>query len=228
MTIFRQLHQERFNTLTYLVADSITRDAAVIDAVEGQEDGIARLLKKLGLRLRYLLETHLHDDHLSAAPRLRKLTGARIAMHEQARMACCDQLLRDGDSLYLGEEAVEVIYTPGHTRCSVTYRLQDRLFTGDTLGIGWVGSVTAPGADPDRLYASVHGRLYSLADETLVYPAHDFRSRRVSSIGQEKLSNTDMPLACSRTAFLASRGHKPAPAFNRIADSNQRCLYEMT
>lgn len=84
MTIFRQLHHRRYNALTYLAADSVTRDAVVIDAVAGQEDDIRALLQQLGLRLRYLLETHLHDDHLSAAPRLRKLPGARIAMHERA------------------------------------------------------------------------------------------------------------------------------------------------
>jgi glyoxylase-like metal-dependent hydrolase (beta-lactamase superfamily II) len=227
MTIFRQLHDRRYNTLTYLVADPVTRDAVVIDAVKGQEDDIRALLQQLGLRLRFLLETHLHDDHLSAAPHLRRLTGARIAMHECARMACCDQLLRDGDRLYVGEETLEVLYTPGHTVCSVVFRFRDRLFTGDTLGIGWVGSLAAPGADPDRLYASVHGRLYSLADETLVYPGHDFHSRRVSTIGQEKLTNADLPLACSHTAFLAVHRSKQRPALNRIADNNRRCLYEL-
>jgi len=226
MTIFRQLHNRRFNTLTYLVADSITRDAVVIDATEGQEDDIPALLRQHGLRLRYLLETHLHDDHISAAPRLRKLTGARIAMHERARVACCDQLLRDGDCLYVGEETLDVLYTPGHTDCSVTFRFQDCLFTGDTLGIGWVGSLTAPGADADHLYASVHGRLYSLADEMLVYPGHDDRSRRVSSIGQEKLTNVDLPLACSRAAFLAMHSYQPRPTQNRFAANNQRCVYE--
>lgn len=227
MALFRQLHNERFNTLTYLVADPVSREAAVIDAVEGQEEEIQALLQQLGLRLRYLLETHLHDDHLSAAPRLRKLTGARIAMHESARMACCDQLLRDGDCLYVGEEALEVLYTPGHTLCSVTLRFRDCLFTGDTLGIGWVGSLTAPGADPDRLYASVHGRLYSLADETLVYPGHDSHSLRVSCIGQEKLTNAQLPLACSRTAFLAAHAMKSRPTYTRIAENNQRCTYEL-
>ena len=227
MTIFRQWHDHRFDTLTYLIADSVTRDAVVIDAVEGQEQEIQASLQQLGLRLRYLLETHLHDDHLSAAPQLRRLSGARIAMHESARVACCDQLLRDGDRLYVGEETLEVLYIPGHTLCSVAYRFQDRLFTGDTLGIGWVGSLRAPGADADRLYASVHGRLYSLADETLVYPGHDYRARRVSSIGQEKLSNGDLPLDRSRSEFVAAHRHNLRVSHNRIADHNQRCLYEI-
>jgi glyoxylase-like metal-dependent hydrolase (beta-lactamase superfamily II) len=227
MTLFRQLHHQRFNTLSYLVADPLSREAAVIDAVEGQEEAFLALLRQLGLRLRYLLETHLHDDHLSAAPRLRKLTGARIAIHESARVACCDQLLRDGDCLYVGEEALEVLHTPGHTPCSVTISFRDRLFTGDTLGIGWVGPMAAPGADPGGLYSSVHGRLYSLPDEMLVYPGHDFRSLRVSSIGQEKTTNADLPLARSRTGFLAAHARNSRTVQSRIAENNQRCTYEL-
>jgi glyoxylase-like metal-dependent hydrolase (beta-lactamase superfamily II) len=100
---------------------------------------------------------------------------------------------------------------------------RDCLFTGDTLGIGWVGSLTAPGSDPSRLYHSIHGRLYSLADETLVYPGHDYQSRRVSSIGQEKFSNAELPLACSRNAFLAGHATKPRSVHSRIAENNRRC-----
>ncbi|HFD79790.1 MAG TPA: MBL fold metallo-hydrolase [Gammaproteobacteria bacterium] len=205
MAIIKQLFDEASATLSYLLADSASREAAVIDPVAGHVADYKSLLEAHGLRLRYVLETHLHDDHPSGAMELVRMTGARLAVHRLAGLPGCDRPLADGELIRLGEEFIEVIHTPGHTPCSVSYSFWDRLFTGDTLGIGWVGALSRPGGDASQLYDSVHGKLYSLPNETLVYPGHDYAGHRVSCVGQEKLTNADLPLVCTREAFVAAR-----------------------
>ena len=222
MIIFRQFFNDAYGALSYLLADPITRDAALIDPVDGQQEIYLGVIKQLGLTLRYLLETHTHDDHPSASPLLRESTQARLAMHEATPVSCCNQRLRDHDLIYLGEEWLEVLHTPGHTPCSITLRFQDRLFTGDTLGIGWVGYVQGK-SNAEKLYDSIHDCLYRLPEETLVYPAHDQNGYRVSCISQEKLSNRDLPDVCTRAVFTrrcadsVSDGLAPLPTFKRNA-----------
>lgn len=199
MTLFRQLFDSASATLTYLVADPVTRAAALIDPLATHREALDTLLGHLGLRLRYVLETHARADGNASLPELRAATGARLAAHAAAPVEGCDQRLRDGDRIYLGEEVLEVIHTPGATPCSVTFRWGDRLFTGDTLWIGSAGDLSGPQADATSLYRSVHTRLFTLPDEYLVYPGHDRQGHRVSCIGQEKLTNADL--------------HTPAGAF---------------
>lgn len=205
MTLFRQLFDPATATLTYLLADPVTRAAALIDPVPAQRSACAELLGQLGLRLRYVLETHAQTDGAATLPDLRALAGARLAAHAAAPVDGCDQRLQDGDRIYLGEEMLEVIHTPGATPCSVTFRWSDRLFTGDTLWIGRAGDVGGVHCDPAALYDSVHTRLFRLPDEYLVYPGHDRHGHRVSSIGQEKLTNSD--LRQPRDSFLAMTRH---------------------
>ncbi|MEJ2345341.1 MAG: MBL fold metallo-hydrolase [Gammaproteobacteria bacterium] len=203
MTLFKQFFHPPTAILSYLVADPVTRAAALIDPAPGVLETCGRLLGELGLRLTLVLETHARADGDMNLPELRAETGARLAAHASAPTSGCDQRLRDGDRLYLGEEAIEVIHTPGATPCSVTYRWNDRLFTGDTLWIGCAGDLSGQHADPAALYDSVHRRLFSLPDEYLVYPGHDWTGNRVSCVGQEKLTNS--ALRAAREAFLAAR-----------------------
>lgn len=224
--IFRQLHEPRSDVLSYLIADPVTSKAAIIDGVLGQASVYLKAMKQLGLVLEYLLETHVHEDHKSVSPQLKQVTPARLAVHEQGEVRCADLHLRDGDVLYLGEEAVEVIHTPGHSPCSVTYRWRERLFTGHTLLVGSVGSCTEPGADAGQLYDSVHQRLYSKPGEYLVYPGRATDGHRVSSIEQERRVNEALSFDITRDQFIALRSGRGVPAgveaphFARI---NQAC-----
>jgi glyoxylase-like metal-dependent hydrolase (beta-lactamase superfamily II) len=208
MTLFRQLFDPATATLTYVLADPVTRAAALIDPVHGHLDALGELLVQLGLRLRYVLETHAQADGNASLPELRAETGARLAAHASAPVEGCDQRLHHGDRLYLGEEILEVIHTPGATPCSVTFRWGDCLFTGDTLWIGHAGDLGGAHSDAAALHDSVHTRLFCLPDEYLVFPGHDWRGHRVSSIGQEKLTNTDMRM--TRENFLATTRHPAA------------------
>jgi glyoxylase-like metal-dependent hydrolase (beta-lactamase superfamily II) len=204
MTLFRQLFDPATATLSYLVADPVTRAAALIDPAPARLDAAEATIHALGLNLVYMLMTHtLRDD--DAVTTLRAETSARIARHESSDASGCDQRLRDGDVIYLGEEMIEVLHTPGATPCSVCYLCGDRLFTGDTLWIGSAGDLSNLHADAGAMYDSVHRRLFMLPDETLVYPGHDRIGQRVSCIAQEKLRNTD--LQTERTRFLAA--HDP-------------------
>lgn len=205
MTLFKQLFDPASATLTYLVADPVTRVAALIDPAHSQREAIGKLLGQLGLRLRYVLETHALADGDTSLSELRAVTGARLAAHASATLENCDQRLQHGDRLYLGEEMLEVIHTPGVTPCAVTFRWGDRLFTGDTLWIGHAENPDSEQSDAGALYDSVHMQLFSLPDDYLVYPGHDRQGHRVSSIAQEKLTNTDLRLP--REAFLAARIH---------------------
>ncbi len=221
--IFKQFYSEPYAALSYLLADPVTREAAIIDPVAGQQEAILLITQQWGLTLRYLLETHLHDNHPSAIPLLRKTTGAQVAVHELAGIACCDRQLRDGDTIYIGEEAVEVLHTPGHTPCSVTYQFQDRLFTGDTLGIGSIGSLTGEGADAEVLYDSIRNRLYNLPGEMLVYPAHNRNGHRVSCIKQEKLWNRDLHGTSKREDYLARMLARSNTTKRQYAQFNRCC-----
>lgn len=224
--IFRQFHESASSALSYLVGDPITREAALIDGVRGQVSQYLATLKQLGLVLVYLLETHVHEDHRSVAPLLKEMTGARLGVHEQGRVRCADLQLREGDVVYVGEEAIETMYTPGHSACSVTYRWRDRLCTGDTLLVGTVGACTGLRADAEQLYESIHERLYTQPGELLVYPGREIAGHRVSSIEQERLTNRDLPYGRDREAFIAARRvafESPSAQRLQCMQLNQTC-----
>lgn len=202
LTLFKQFFDPASSTLTYLASDPVTRAAAVIDPAPGSITPLGAQLEHLGLSLCYVLKTHAQAAGDATLPELRARTGARLAAHATTPLRGCDQLLRDGDRIYLGEEMLEVIHTPGATPCSVSIRWDTRLFTGDSLWIGHAGDFGGAHSDAAALYDSVHTRLFSLPDEYLVYPGHDWQGHRVSSIGQEKLTNTEMRM--TRDAFLAT------------------------
>lgn len=187
--IFKQLFDEDSCTLTYLLADPLNGDAVIIDSVREHLGLYSSLLQSLELKLVWLLETHVHADHVTAAASLKELTGAHTVTGESAGAACADRLVCDGDTIVFGNELIRVLPTPGHTPGCVSYRWRDHVFTGDALLIGGCGRTDFQGGDAGTLYDSVTGRLLALPDETLLYPAHDYHGRRVSSVAQEKLTN---------------------------------------
>lgn len=174
---------------SYLIACPETHVAAVIDPALGQIDRTLGLIAREGLALRYVIETHTHADHFSAARALRQRTGAKLAMHAESGAADPDLRLEDGHQLALGTLRLGVLHTPGHTRDSICLVANDRVFTGDTLLIGGTGRTDLPTGDPEALYDSLFGKLLLLPAETLVFPGHDYLNKGHSTIGAEKAEN---------------------------------------
>ena len=189
MILFHQFFDQTSSTLTYLLADPLTGDAVIIDSVKEHLGAYLTFLQEQELQLAWVLETHVHADHVTGAAGLREMTGARSAVGAAGGVGCADRQLGDGDTIVFGNEVIRVIATPGHTPGCVTYHWRDRLFTGDSLMIAGCGRTDFQGGDAGQLYDSVTKRLFSLPDETLVYPGHDYQGRRVSCIGQEKAIN---------------------------------------
>lgn len=187
--VFRQFFDEDSNTLTYLLADALTGDAVLIDTVREHIGAYTTLLQELDLQLIWVLETHVHADHASAADGLRELTGARCVVGARAGCPHADLRVGEGEVVVFGHEFLRVIQTPGHTDGCVSYLWRDRVFTGDALMIGGCGRTDYPDSDAGVLFDSVTERLLKLPDETLVYPAHNYEGKRVSSIAQEKAGN---------------------------------------
>jgi sulfur dioxygenase len=189
--LFRQLFDPRSSTYTYLLADSETKEAVLIDPVFDQARRDAALLDELDLALLYTLDTHVHADHVTAAWLLKQKTGSRIAISESSGAAGMDIPLRDGDRIVFGAHTLEARATPGHTNGCMTFVLDDRrgAFTGDALLIRGSGRTDFQGGDPHALYRSIVSRIFTLPDTCLIYPAHDYRGLTASSVAEEKRHN---------------------------------------
>ncbi|MBL8519124.1 MAG: MBL fold metallo-hydrolase [Betaproteobacteria bacterium] len=200
--IFEQLFDETSSTLTYIVGDAVTREALILDPVDHQLERDLGVLAAHGLTLVLALETHAHADHITAAGELRRRTGAKAAAPFNCGIDPADLHVEDGTAIRVGSETLTAIETPGHTAGSVCYRWRDAVFTGDTLFIGGCGRADFQGGDAGALYDSIVGRLFTLPDATRVFPGHDYRSHRVSTIGAEKRTNPRLA-GKSRDEFIA-------------------------
>ncbi len=222
---FRQLFHAESSTYTYILADSTWRDAVVIDAVADSSDAILQILRDQNLHLTHILETHLHADHISAAHKLREQTGALVVISDKAQADCADIVVDDGDFVVLGDDVIRVLSTPGHTSESLSFRWYDRVFTGDALLIGGCGRTDFQGGDAGTLYDSITSKLFTLAEETLVYPGHDYHGRWVGCIGEEIRSNSRLA-GKSREEFVAlmTSLNLPAPKLMDVAvPANRLC-----
>ena len=191
MLIFRQLFDQKSSTYTYLLADEESSEAIVIDAVFEQELRDLAILDELGLTLKYVLDTHCHADHITGAWLLKKHTGAEIVISKQAGVENNDIAVEENDRIYFGKRYVSVRETPGHTNGCVTYVLDDEsmAFTGDTLLIRGCGRTDFQQGSSQTLYQSIHEKIFTLPDTTLLYPGHDYRGLTVSSVAEEKKYN---------------------------------------
>jgi glyoxylase-like metal-dependent hydrolase (beta-lactamase superfamily II) len=187
--IFRQLFEPLSSTYTYLLGDEQTGQAVLIDPVITMVERDLAEVSRLGLALAYTLETHIHADHITGALELKRASGSRIAAPAFDRLPCADVGVEDGEPLRVGGMTIHPIHTPGHTDDHFAYHVGERVFTGDALLIDGCGRTDFQNGDPQALYSSVREKLFSLPDETLVYPGHDYQGRCVSSIGQEKKRN---------------------------------------
>jgi len=200
--IFEQFFEPVSSTFTYLLACEKTRQAVLIDPVESETARYLAALRERSLSLIYTLETHVHADHVTAADTLRKRLGSKSVVHRDAGAMCGDLLVTDGIHLAVGSLDIEVRYTPGHTNGCVSYYVGDRIFTGDALLIDGCGRTDFQQGDAGQLYDSIHNKIFTLPDDTLVYPGHDYRGNKVSTVGHEKRENQRLGRAISRDAFI--------------------------
>ena len=224
--IFRQLFEPVSSTFTYLLADPVTRRAVLIDPVLEEVDAYVALLDALGLTLAHTLETHVHADHVTAGAALRDRLGSRTVVHRDAGAACADLPVGHGDVIAVDGVRLEVRETPGHTSGCVAYVGHDRVFTGDALLIGGCGRTDFQQGDAGRLYDSVHGQLFTLPPDTLVYPGHDYKGRTVSTIKEEQAINARLGGGRSREDFIALMAELRLAypkQIDRAVPANQRC-----
>ena len=216
--MFRQLFDPGSSTYTYLLADDASHEAVIIDPVVEQVERDLTLLAERGLKLKFSLETHVHADHVTGARGLKDATGARTAVARDCLATGYDRLLEDGDVVLFGSEEILVIATPGHTPGSLCFLWRDRLFTGDTLLIGGCGRTDFQNGSAEALWSSVTQKLFTLDEQILVYPGHDYKGRRVSSIGEEKLFNTRFA-GRTRGEFLELMAHLDLAMPKRIHEA---------
>ncbi|MEQ1579935.1 MAG: MBL fold metallo-hydrolase [Steroidobacteraceae bacterium] len=174
---------------SYLIGCEETCSAAVIDPELSKIDRYVALASKDGLRIRYLVDTHTHADHFSGTQELAKQLGAQIVMHALSPAPYVNLRLQDGEMLAIGKLRLQALHTPGHTRDSMCLQVEDRVFTGDTLLIGGTGRTDLPSGDAGSLYDSLFGKLLKLDPALLVFPAHDYKGKGHSTIGQEIAGN---------------------------------------
>lgn len=199
--VFYQLFDAESSTFTYLWGDVVDAQAVLIDPVAEKVDRDLRLVEELGLNLALVLDTHVHADHISGAGEIRRRTGVKTAVSAQAQVDCADVALEDGQEIAVGQQRLLVLSTPGHTDGCLSFWTGDRVFTGDTLLIRGTGRTDFQNGSAARLYTSIQRRLYTLGDDTLVYPGHDYKGQTHSTIGLEKKFNARIPQTCKQADF---------------------------
>ena len=204
--IFRQLFEKSSSTFTYLLACSDTKEAVLIDPVLETFDRDMQAVQDLGLKLAYTLETHIHADHLTGGLKLRSLTGSKIAGAELDGLECRDIGIKESEVFRVGNIELHPLFTPGHTDTHHAYLfdspIQKMLFSGDALLIEACGRTDFQSGDAGVLYDSIQSKFFTLPDETLVYPGHDYENRTITTVGQEKLRNPRLHNGTTREQFI--------------------------
>ncbi|HLV67297.1 MAG TPA: MBL fold metallo-hydrolase [Polyangiaceae bacterium] len=218
----RQLFDPETSTYTYLLVDERTGRAALVDPVREQLDRDLALVRELGVDLAYVLETHVHADHVTAAGPIADRTGAETVASAKGA-ACAMRHVRQGDVLPLGDLEIRVLETPGHTQDSLSFFVPGHVFTGDALFVRGTGRTDFQNGDAGALYDSITERLFTLPDETIVWPGHDYRGHTASTIGEEKRYNPRIA-GRSRDEFIALMATLDLPPPKRIAVAVPRNL----
>ena len=187
--IFRQLFDSVSGTYSYLLASRAGGEAMIIDPVLEKVDRYLQLIRELDLHLVKAVDTHLHADHITGLGALRDRTHCITVMGENTKADVVSMRLAEGDKLTIEGMSLDVLYTPGHTDDSYSFLMRDRVFTGDTLLIRGTGRTDFQNGDARAQYESLFGKLLRLPDDTMVFPAHDYKGDTVSTIGEEKRYN---------------------------------------
>tara|TARA_Y100001970_G_scaffold292821_1_gene435991 strand:+ start:1455 stop:2147 length:693 start_codon:yes stop_codon:yes gene_type:complete len=187
--IFEQLFDKKSSTYTYIISSGKGREALIIDPVIEHTDEYVKILTKLDLKLTKVLDTHIHADHISGLNELSKRTSCTKIMGEKSKCEVVDLKIKDNENIKLDKIKLKAIYTPGHTDCSYSYVMDDRVFTGDTLLINGTGRTDFQSGSSFDAYESIFNRLLKLPEQTLVYPAHDYNGKKFSTIFDERKNN---------------------------------------
>ena len=187
--LFRQLFDKYSSTYTYLIASAKGREALIIDPVLENIEQYIKLLNELDLKLVKVIDTHIHADHITAASKLKNKTNCTTIMGEHTPSDTVEIKVKNDDIICVDKLKIKVIYTPGHTKDSYSFLMDDCLFSGDTLLINGTGRTDFQGGNSEDSYNSIFNRLLKLPEETLLYPAHDYNGQTVSTIGKEKKFN---------------------------------------
>ncbi len=187
--IFRQFFDNISSTYTYIISSGKGREALIIDPVLEKIDQYIKLLNELDLKLVKVIDTHIHADHVSGIGELRKKTKCITLMGERAPADIVSMYVKDNEKITIEKIELKTLYTPGHTDNSYSFLMNDRVFTGDTLLIKGTGRTDFQNGDPYDSYNSIFERLLKLPEDTLIYPAHDYKGESVSTIGEEKKFN---------------------------------------
>ena len=223
MNIIRFIETET-KTQTYLIYSN-NKTALIIDPVKSECEVYLKSLSELNLKLLYVLDTHIHADHITGSGLLRQKTGCQIVMGKEAGLDKVDINLSDNQELKFDDISIQALYTPGHTIESYCYLINERLFTGDCLLINACGRTDFQNGSAKDQYNSLFNRLLKLPDETLIYPAHDYNNRTVSTIGEEKKNNPRLQVT-SMQSFedIMNNLNLPKPKYIDIAvPSNVQC-----
>ena len=187
--IFEQLFDNKSSTYTYIISSGKGREALIIDPVIEHTDEYIKVLKNLELKLVKVIDTHIHADHITGLNELNKRTNCARIMGEKSKSEVIDLKISDNENIKVENIELKAIYKPGHTECSYSYLMNDRVFTGDTLLINGTGRTDFQNGSAHQAYESLFGKLLKLPEETLVYPAHDYNGKKYSTIGSEKSKN---------------------------------------
>ena len=187
--IFEQLFDNKSSTYTYIISSGKGREALIIDPVIENTEDYINILKNLDLKLVKVIDTHIHADHISGLNELSKRTKCSKIMGEQSSSEVLDVRIKDNEKIKIENIELISIYTPGHTDCSYSFLMNDRVFTGDTLLINATGRTDFQSGSSYEAYDSLFNKLLKLPEETLVYPAHDYSGKKYSTIENEKNNN---------------------------------------
>lgn len=198
----RQLFDQDTWTYTYLLFDEKTKEAAIIDSVKEKFERDSQYINELGLTLKYALETHVHADHVTASGLFREKYACEIGVHAESGNECADLKIREGDIFTLGSDTITAIHTPGHTSGDVSYKIEGAVFTGDALLIRACGRTDFQQGSAVDLYHSITEKLFTLDDDTIVYPGHDYNGFTTSTIGEEKAQNPRLANEKSEAEFV--------------------------
>ena len=187
--IFNQLFDDKSSTYTYIISSGKGREALIIDPVIEHSKKYIKILKDLELKLVKVIDTHIHADHISGLNELNKQTECTRVMGEESESEVIDLRVKENEKVKIEGVELVTLYTPGHTKCSYSYLMNDRVFTGDTLLINGSGRTDFQGGSAMEQYDSIFNKLLKLPDKTLVYPAHDYNGKKFSTVENERNNN---------------------------------------
>ena len=187
--IFEQLFDTKSSTYTYILSSGKGREALIIDPVLEHTDQYINFLNKLELKLVKVIDTHIHADHITGLNELSERTNCTKIMGENSKSEVVDLRVKEDENVKIDNINLKVMYTPGHTDCSYSYLMNDRVFTGDTLLINGTGRTDFQNGNAKQQYDSIFNKLLKLPENTMVFPAHDYNGKKHSTIGSERKNN---------------------------------------